>query len=96
MYYSLEDLIDFLPDAIGICGVILVLWYYFLLQIGKCASDSLSFSVGNLVGSILLLISLWFNWNIASVLIEIAWLFISVFGIVKFFHRSPSSKTHIA
>lgn len=93
MEFTGQILIDFLPDIVGIIGVCLVLWYYFLLQIGKCASDSLGFSLGNLMGSILLLISLWFNWNISSVLIEIAWFFISVYGIVKYFYRLLPEQT---
>jgi len=91
--FTVEEGINLLPDFLGICGVGLVLFYYFLLQIGKCASDSLSFSIGNFIGSILLLISLWFNWNTASVLIEVAWLFISLFGVFKYFSRPASQKS---
>lgn len=82
-----QDLFDHIPNILGIIGVLIVLFYYFLLQIGKCASDSLGFSLGNFIGSILLLISLWYNWNLASVVIEVSWLFISLYGIVKYYYR---------
>jgi hypothetical protein len=88
MQYLSANFIEFMPDLLGIIGVLLVLWYYFLLQIGKCTSNSLGFSVGNFIGSILLLISLGFNWNLASVIIEIAWLLISLYGIIKYYTRS--------
>lgn len=79
------------PDILGTIGVVIILWYYFLLQIGKCSSESLSFSVANFIGSILLLISLWFSWNLASVIIEIAWLVISFYGIVKYYLKHKQS-----
>lgn len=82
------NLLCYLPDALGIVGVVLVLWYYFLLQAGKCQANSLAFSMGNFIGSILLLISLWFSWNVASVSIELAWCLISFFGIIRYFRGS--------
>lgn len=84
---NFTNIIDLLPDAIGILGVVVILWYYFLLQLGKCNADSLSFSVGNLVGAVLLLISLWYSWNLASVIIEVVWCLISLYGIIKYYTR---------
>jgi hypothetical protein len=85
---SLFDFRPFIPDVLGIVGVLIILWYYFLLQVGKCAASSLRFSVGNFVGAILLLISLWYNWNLSSVIIEIAWCLISAYGIVRYYSHS--------
>lgn len=70
-------------DLIGISGVIIILWYYFLLQVGKSKSESFAFSFANLVGSLLVLISLWSNWNLSSVIIEVFWLIISFCGTVR-------------
>lgn len=91
MMYSSQNLFDFtpfIPDVLGILGVLIILWYYFLLQLGKCAAHNLGFSVGNFVGAILLLISLWYNWNLASVIIEIAWCLISAYGIVRYYSHA--------
>jgi hypothetical protein len=88
MPYTLQNIADFIPDVLGLCGVFIILWYYFLLQVGKCNSESLVFSAANFIGSILLLISLWFNWNLASVIVEIAWLMISLYGIFKHLYKS--------
>ncbi len=73
----------FEPDIIGMVGALLVVFAYALLQLEKMASNSLAYSLINLIGSLLLLYSLYFNWNMPSVLIEIFWLFISWFGLIK-------------
>lgn len=70
-------------NPIGIIGVILVLIAYLLLQIDMLAQDSVTYSLLNLVGSFLILISLYFTWNLASGVIEIAWFVISFFGLGK-------------
>ncbi len=95
MIYSLQKLFDYMPlmpDILGILGVLIILAFYFLLQTGKSTPKSLSFSLGNLIGSILLLISLLYNWNLASVAIEIAWSLISLYGIVQYYLRSKTQK----
>lgn len=72
-----------IPDMIGMAGVCLVLIAYCLLNINKMSSHTMPYQVMNLVGSILLLFSLFFHWNLASVVIEIAWISISLMGIVR-------------
>lgn len=87
-----SDFLLHIVDFIGLVGVFIILWYYFLLQIGKCLPDSLSFSVANFIGAILILISLWFNWNLSSVVIEVAWLLISFYGICIHYNRTTVRK----
>ncbi len=72
-----------LSDVIGLTGVFVILWYYFLLQIGKSKPESFAFSFANLAGSILVLISLFSNWNLSSFVIEVAWVVISFCGTLK-------------
>lgn len=72
-----------LYDVIGIIGVSLVLMSYGLLQIDKIDPKSIAYSAFNLVGAILILISLYFSFNLASFIIEIAWLLISAYGLFK-------------
>ena len=74
---------DIFFDSVGLVGVGLILLAYFLLQMGKCASHHLAYPVMNLVGAVLLLISLWWSWNLPSVIIEICWIVISIIGIIK-------------
>lgn len=72
-----------ISNVIGIIGVILVLLAYYLLQSGCWHSGKVSFSLTNLIGSILILFSLFFHWNLASVVIEFAWIAISTSGVVR-------------
>ena len=72
-------------DFIGIIGVLLVLACYFLLQLGMLSLRSFTFSFFNFLGSIFLLFSLFFHWNLASVIIEVAWLLISLYGMIRYF-----------
>ena len=70
-------------NIIGVIGVILVLTAYLLLQLDRLSQDAISYSLLNVVGSILILYSLYFYWNLASGIIETAWLIISLYGLIK-------------
>ncbi len=72
-----------LTDFIGIAGVACVIGAYFLLQLEKVRGDSFSYLILNLVGAILLIISLMVTFNLASFVIELCWLAISLFGLSK-------------
>lgn len=80
-----------IPDGLtihgvaGILGVALFITAYGLLQAGVLRGASYTYAVVNLVGACLLLASLSQNWNLASALIQIAWILISVAGIVRIF-----------
>ena len=70
-------------DIIGLMGVACVLSGYFLLQIEKVKSDGLGYLLLNLCGALLLIVSLMVTFNLASFVIEICWLSISLFGLAK-------------
>ena len=72
-------------DVVGNIGVGLIVLSYFLLQTGKMDSNKLAYSVTNLVGASFLLISLYYNFNLASVVIELFWIAISLYGISCYF-----------
>lgn len=76
-----------IPNLIGLFGVIIILIWYFLLQLGKCSSKDLTFSTVNAIGSLCILYSLFYEWNFPTVVIEVAWFLISLFGMVKYFVR---------
>ncbi|HNC01196.1 MAG TPA: hypothetical protein PLS71_23330, partial [Leptospiraceae bacterium] len=69
-------MIDDISDIVGIVGVVIILISYILLQFEKIKAKSLSYSIINLVGAVLILYSLFFNWNLASVIIEVFWILI--------------------
>ncbi|TNE58875.1 MAG: hypothetical protein EP340_04100 [Alphaproteobacteria bacterium] len=69
-------------DALGVLGAGLIILTYFLLQIKRLEGTSLAYTGLNALGALLILISLLFNFNLASFIIEGFWLAISLFGIV--------------
>ena len=77
-----------LSDTIGIVGVSFVLITYFLLQFDKIDSKGFWYSFLNLFGAILIMYSLLYTWNLASVIIEISWIAISIYGVWKYFKRT--------
>lgn len=77
-----------IANILGIFGVFLVLLAYLLLQLNKMKADWISYSLLNTVGSALILVSLYYYWNLASGVIEIAWLAISLYGLIKALHKS--------
>lgn len=74
---------ELIADFIGIIGVVLVLVTYFLLSTNRMHPHSLSYPLLNFIGSCLILFSLAYSWNLASVLIEIAWILISALGVIR-------------
>ena len=70
-------------DLVGTTGVVLVLVAYLLLQTEKLASNSLSYSVVNLLGALLITVSLLYDFNFSAFIIEIFWIGISIYGIVR-------------
>jgi hypothetical protein len=72
-----------LADVIGTVGVAMILLAYFLVQTGRKTAQDLIYPMLNLIGALLLLLSLMVNWNTPSVIIEIFWIAISVYGIAK-------------
>lgn len=72
-----------LSNPVGIFGVIIILIAYYYLSVGKWSSDSLKYQWINFAGAWLILYSLYFHWNLSSVLIEVAWIIISMIGIYR-------------
>lgn len=74
-------------DILGTLGVAVIVLTYVLLQIERVRSDQLIYSVLNAIGAALILVSLYFDYNFPSVVVEFFWLVISLFGIGKYFVR---------
>ena len=70
-------------DLVGTTGVAMILVAYFLLQTERISGQSLGYSVINLVGSVFIAISLMYDFNLASFIIEVAWIAISLYGIAR-------------
>ncbi|GLX84851.1 hypothetical protein tloyanaT_11030 [Thalassotalea loyana] len=81
---------DLLFDIIGMSGTLLVVGCFFLLQLKKITPTSLTYNLMNLVGAILLLVSLCYNFNLASFVIELFWIVASLIGLINYW-RSKSA-----
>ena len=82
-----------LPDLIGLTGVALLIVTYALLQLDKIDPKGFWYSFNNLVVAILVTVSLIYTPNLASIVIEIFWFLISLYGVVMFFKRKDLTKT---
>ena len=76
-----------IPDLIGFSGVALLIVTYALLQLDKIDPKGFWYSFNNLVVAILVTVSLIYTPNLASIVIEIFWFLISLYGVVMFFKR---------
>jgi len=74
-------------DILGTLGVLLIIVTYVLLQLERVRSEQLLYSLLNAIGATLILISLYFSFNLSAFLVEFFWLLISLFGIGKYVLR---------
>ncbi|MDP3465544.1 MAG: hypothetical protein Q8R86_07220 [Sulfuricurvum sp.] len=74
-----------LSDLIGIVGVLIIIIAYMLLQLEKIEAKALSFSVLNTLGALLIIVSLLYDWNLASFIMESTWMMLSLYGILKYY-----------
>lgn len=84
-----------LTDLIGIIGVFVIIVAYMLLQLEKMEAKDLSFSVLNTLGALLIIISLMYDWNLASFLMESIWMLISLYGILKYYKLKKTEENAV-
>jgi predicted membrane protein len=77
---------------IGFFGMIFIVVAYLLLQTNKYTISSMPYQLLNLLGAILLLISLFVHFNLGSFIIEIFWIIITIYGIVTNIKRKKKEK----
>lgn len=76
-----------LPDIIGLVGVVLLITTYGLLQFDRIDPKGFWYSFNNMLVAILVTVSLVHNFNLASMVIEIFWFTLSVYGLLKYFRK---------
>lgn len=79
-------------DIFGTLGVGIILVAYVLLQIERLRSDQPIFSLMNAVGAGMILVSLWFDFNFSSFLMEFFWLVVSLIGVGKYLMATKDTK----
>jgi hypothetical protein len=76
--------IDIEPyDIVGFVGAAIFVVTYFANQQRWLSSEDWRYPFLNLIGAVLILISLVYEWNYPSVVIEVFWALISVYGIAR-------------
>ena len=83
--FSLQNI----GHAIRMIGMACVVLAYFAVERDWLDNKDVKFYVINLIGGILLLISLLINFNLGSFVIEIFWIIISMMGIVNHYKVKP-------
>lgn len=76
-----------LSDFIGLTGVALLIVTYALLQLDRIDPKGFWYSFNNLMVAILVTVSLVYTPNIASIVIEIFWFLISLYGLMMWRER---------
>ena len=75
------------PDIIGLTGVSLLIITYALLQLDRIDPKGFWYSFNNLIVAILVTVSLIYTPNLASIVIEVFWFIISLYGVVMYYNR---------
>ena len=75
-------------DIIGICGSVLFIGGFVYANMAQTL-NKLLFNALNLVGAVLLLISLSVNFNLAAVVLEVAWGGIALVGLIQALRKQP-------
>ncbi|MDW2981837.1 MAG: hypothetical protein WBG81_15115 [Rhodanobacter sp.] len=80
-------------DWAGYLGVALVLLAFFLLQERKLQGSGLVYQLMNVLGAIGVMLSLGFgNFNLAAFIMQVAWLLIGSYGIVRGVQRRRKAR----
>ena len=80
------------PDIIGLTGVALLIITYALLQADRIDPKGFWYSFNNLIVAILVTVSLIYTPNLASIVIEIFWFIISLYGLIMWNKRKVSNE----
>jgi len=78
-------------DLAGNLGVLLIVGSYFWMQVGRISGQSFTYAIVNAAGAALILISLYFNYNLSAVIIESFWLIFSLMGAVLALRKPATS-----
>ena len=70
-------------DLAGFLGAAIIVVVYFAMQQRWLNALDWRFPAANLLGSLMILVSLWFEWNFPSFVIEVFWVLISLMGLAR-------------
>ncbi len=76
-----------LPDIVGLIGVTLLIITYAMLQFDRIDPKGFWYSFNNMVVAVLVTVSLLYSFNLASMVIEVFWFSLSVYGIWNYYRK---------
>ena len=79
-------------DVVGLLGVLFYVTSYSALQFGKLDGNSVYYCILNGIAASLVLVSLTKDFNLASAIIQIVWISVSLCGLVRFWKRREVSR----
>ena len=79
-------------DLCGLLGVACIISTYLLTQLDKLSNRHMAYPLINLIGALLVLVSLTHFWNLASFVIELFWIAISIVGIIRIYWQRRQQK----
>ena len=71
------------PTIVGLAGMLVTLLAYFLLQSQRMHGNGAIYQLMNALGSAAIIVSLFYQFNLAAMVLEIAWLAISIYGLAR-------------
>lgn len=88
-----DYLSPFAADLIGFAGSFFIVAAFAYSNL-TTNMNALWFNVSNFVGAALLTVSLTVNYNLPTIVLEIVWMAIAIFGIVKALRARQKKVTH--
>ncbi len=86
-------------QLVGIAGTCIYLGCYFLTQLGKLSTPGFTYSALNIIAASCVGVSLIYDFNLASAMIQVSWIVISFVGVVLLlsqnFHRQNFNRRNL-
>ena len=76
-----------LTDALGLTGSIAIAVTYFANLQGLVKTEGWLYSLLNFTGAALILLSLYWTWNLPAAVMEGFWALISAYGLIRAFAK---------
>lgn len=76
-----------LIDWLGVLGSLVIAGAYLAVSRGMVDAERPAFNVLNLVGALLILLSLWFRPNAGAIMIEVLWVAIALYALIRYVMR---------
>ncbi|MBN2011931.1 hypothetical protein JW960_21560 [candidate division KSB1 bacterium] len=79
-------------DFVGNIGVLIILFSYLFVQLGKLKGTDVRYSLLNMCGAFLIMVSLIVDFNLSAFLIEACWVVFSFVGVVRYFSKNENKE----